>query len=395
LIPADADAALEAAMALLGARPSIVELLSEFATARSAEDELCRSVRALSGAKWELQRYRPEEVGRITVSFPSNNLLYSYVLYGIIPALYCQDIIIRPSSRSRSIVEALHAELGRLLPGPLAGRITLAKISQRAFSEASKSADLVVFTGRYDNGLDVVRRVGAEPRVLLMGSGPNPVIAGPGCDPAEVCRSLLAARLYNSGQDCLGPDVMFVHSAQMGSVLAELCKAVARIEVADRADPATLVAPLVYRDAVANAAAFLNDHAPRVVVGGHVDQEAAVVEPSVLVFREHAEFHPPELFAPIVPVVPYSDPGFLLHWAEQPAEVARGMYCSLYGEPALTAARLGTAVICREASPLDIEDGNQPFGGFGMQASSVHHRGAVAAQPLLLSEQAAQLNLHP
>lgn len=175
-------------------------------------------------------------------------------------------------------------------------------------------------------------------------------------------------------------------------MVAELKEALATIEIGDRGDPSTVVAPLVYQDAVEGAAEFLDLHSRHVVAGGRVDVAAAVVEPSVVVFDEHTEFHPPELFAPIVAVVPYSDPQFLHEWAQRPVELSRGMYCSVYGEPALTGARLGTAVVCHGASALDVEDGNQPFGRFGMQASSVHQRGFSSPQPLLLSEQAAYVS---
>jgi acyl-CoA reductase-like NAD-dependent aldehyde dehydrogenase len=174
--------------------------------------------------------------------------------------------------------------------------------------------------------------------------------------------------------------------------VAELATALAGLEVGDRADPATVVAPLVYPAAVSGAAEFFAQHSGHVMVGGRADVTTGVVEPSLLVFGPHAEFHPPELFAPIVAVVPYSDAGFLRDWAEQPLELRRGMYCSVFGEPAVDAARLGTAVVCRNASALDIEDGNQPFGGYGAQASSVHQHGRSTARPLLLSEQAARIS---
>jgi hypothetical protein len=61
------DQTLDMAMAMLGARDSLVELLAGVATAQSADDEVRRSVRALAGARWELSRHRPGMVDRVTV----------------------------------------------------------------------------------------------------------------------------------------------------------------------------------------------------------------------------------------------------------------------------------------------------------------------------------------
>ena len=48
---------------------------------------------------------------------------------------------------------------------------------------------------------------------------------------------------------------------------------------------------------------------------------------------------------------------------------------------------VGTSVIVPNAVTFDVEDGNRPFGGYGVQASSVRHGDDLTARPVLLSKE--------
>src|SRR3954462_13660942 len=83
------DLDLTAIDVLLRHREELIAVLCEAATHRAAGDELPRAVRALAGAAAEVARWRPARQSRLVVFMPSNNVLYSYVLFGLIPLLYC------------------------------------------------------------------------------------------------------------------------------------------------------------------------------------------------------------------------------------------------------------------------------------------------------------------
>ncbi|MEV8517863.1 aldehyde dehydrogenase family protein [Dactylosporangium sp. NPDC051484] len=253
--------------------------------------------------------------------------------------------------------------------------------SQREFVRACATADGVIFTGRYDNGLDIAARLSSRTKVLLFGSGPNPFVIGPDAQTGKAVDDLVQSRLYNSGQDCLCPDVAFVHRDRLDEVVTTLGDRLTELPVGDRRDPATRVAPLVYDDAVAGAAEFLARHADLVRFGGTVDVETRVVTPSILV----TDLHPPEFFSPVFLLCAYDDVRQVRDWATTPRELARGMYLTVYGEPRLTSSVVGTSVVNRDCTTFDVEDGNRPFGGFGVQASGVHERGEVTGRPLLVS----------
>jgi len=112
---------------------------------------------------------------------------------------------------------------------------------------------------------------------------------------------------------------------------------------------------------------------------------ARTVAPSILVDDLHPDLRPPEFFSPVFLVCAYDDAAQIEQWATMPAELARGMYMSVYGEPDLQSAVIGTSIVNRDCTTFDVEDGNRPFGGYGVQASSVHERGRLTARPLLVS----------
>ncbi|MFF8867284.1 aldehyde dehydrogenase family protein [Streptomyces sp. NPDC015139] len=375
---------------LLRHRDELHGVLTRVATAQAANDELFRSLRALSGAPWELLRNAPRRLGRLATFLPSNNLLYSYVLFGVIPSLYTDEVRIRPSARVAPAAMAVHEILGPHLRGTGAGRIVMEPVSQKRFLADCARSDAVVFTGQPDNGRAVAAELPGDALLLTFGSGPNPLVVGPGADPDAVCRTVLDARLYNSGQDCLCTDIVFVHRSLVREVVPRLTGALAAIRVGERGDPATRVAPLVYPDAVQDAAEFLSAYREFTVHGGRVDLTGGVVEPTLLHLPWQDAFHPPEFFSPVVLTMEYDDPRQITRWLHSAEERARGMYVSVFGEPALTGAtRIATSVVCEERITFDVEDGNRPFGGYGPLAGSVHRNGTATGRPLLLSAEAA------
>ncbi|MEU8521236.1 aldehyde dehydrogenase family protein [Streptomyces sp. NBC_01216] len=372
--------------ALLRSRDELLPVLTGVATAQAAADEILRSLRALSGAPWELRRNAPRRLGRLAAFLPSNNLLYSYILFGVIPSLYTDEVRLRPSARVASAALAVHEILAPHLTGRGGGRIVMAPATQREFLADCARSDAVVFTGRPDNAETVAAHLPDDTLLLTFGSGPNPVVVGPRADPDTVCRAVLDARLYNAGQDCLCTDIVFIHRSLTHEVVPRIADALAAVRVGDRRDPGVRVAPLVYPDAAEGAARFLARHREFTVRGGHADPDRGTVEPTLLHLPWRSDFHPPEFFSPVVLTMEYDDPRRLAGWLHSAEETARGMYVSVFGEPALAGAtRLSTSVVCEERITFDAEDGNRPFGGYGPRAGGVRRHGRTTGRPLLLS----------
>src|SRR5579885_244889 len=186
----------------------LLDILTKIASYRSALEEIECCTRTLRAAGQEISGSRPVSVDLTAVYHPSNVVLYSYVLYGIVPSLFSRRIVIRPSTHSSDVVLKVHDLFGDRFDLP----VDVLPIGQREFSLRMADADVVVFTGAYENGIEVQKRH-SNALFLYFGSGINPLIVGPNADLARSVSSAVRARTFNSGQDCMCPNVYFIHKS--------------------------------------------------------------------------------------------------------------------------------------------------------------------------------------
>lgn len=389
------ERSMSAAATLLRCRGELLSLLTRVSTYSAARDELLRSVATLSGAPAELARNCPPQLSRLTVVLPSRDILYAYVLFALVPALYCDEVVVRPSPDAVGTTSALHHVLVRRLGPEFGARVQLTEATGRSLVPVCADSDAVVLheppgTGGQEGGAagEPAAAFGDRPLVLFRGAGPNPLVVGPRTEPAAAGRAVLRARLHNSGQDSRCPDVVFVHRLRLDAVVERLRAELSVLTVGARSWPESVLTALSDPGVVEGAARFLARHREHLVAGGGADPDRMTVEPSLLVLPEGTGFHPPELLAPVFCVVPYEDPEALREWARDPGELRRGMYVSVLGEPRLTGETLGTAVLVRHTTALDTDGGNHPWGGYGVRASSVRREGQLIGRPLLLSHEA-------
>lgn len=368
-------------------RTRVLDILTETTTHRFAVDELTRSIRALYGALEEMGRTRPRPVRKLAVYMPSNVLLYSYVLYGVIPLLYADEVVLRPSAK----VESTHFKLNRLLRDVADLPIRFARMTQREFWECEvSSADVIIFTGAYENGCQIASRAARDQLFLYFGSGVNPLIAGAEADVETVVRDAVTMRTLNSGQDCICPDVIFVHRRIARAFLDQLIDEVSLLPIGSRQDPEALVTPLYYPKVAESMGDYLSEYREKVVYGGEVDAERQWVPPTIL-FSDLAQMPKPvEYFAPLFNVVAYDDDEQLLAHVAEPQFTESGMGISIYGAPWLATPLSRSHTVALERSFLDLENGNRPFGGFGFRANFGALNGQRWARPMLISNEIAR-----
>ncbi|MFJ1717224.1 aldehyde dehydrogenase family protein [Streptomyces sp. NPDC088260] len=366
-----------------------MQLLTEIATRDSAIAEMESATTVLRGGCEEVRQFSGRPGGRVCTFLPSNNVLYSYVLFGLMPGLWSDEVLIRPSARTRNAVLALHELLEDIPHNP----VTMADVSQRQFVALCHEAEMVVFTGRYENLQKIKDSIPSEIPILGFGSGPNPVVAGPSADISQVVRATVASRLFNGGQDCLCPDLLIAHASIYAELRGKLAGAFDAVPRAPREQPGLIVPSMYYTDAFEAAASFIEVHRGKVFAGGAVDRQDCWLEPTIVEFPRLSETHPPELFSPVICLTSYREAAEIRAWLASETEVERGMYVSVYGEPGLREVILGTSINCGPRTSFDIEDGNRPFGGYGRRASARWQGGDVVARPLLLSREAGQTSV--
>ncbi|MFJ2400718.1 aldehyde dehydrogenase family protein [Streptomyces xanthochromogenes] len=367
---------------------AVMAILTEISPHRTADAELQSFLATLDGAEEEIHRSRPGSVPLAAVCMPSNIPLYSYALYLLVASLYSDRIIFRPSSEIKSQLLRLHTLLAPIHGLP----IEIFELSQRKFVTGPvRDADLIVFTGKYENA-EVIREGLAEDQLFLFfGHGINPFVIAPDADLAHAARDATTIRLYNSGQDCFGPDVVFAPKGRTEEFVGLLSAELASLRFGRNDDPGVDYGPICYDSALVNCSDYLVRHARHIRHGGRIDLPSRRIDPTVLLWGFDDKIPLDEMFAPVFNVVAYPSARLLRERLASPYFSERALGAMVYGNDPETVKILSRRHrTCVNHTLLDAEDGNRPFGGFGMRANYISYGGERHAEPLLMSQAVAQ-----
>lgn len=368
-------------------REDVLAILTEISTHRAVGYEIDAALRTLDGAMTEIERFRPPRVGSIAVFLPSNVLLYSYILYLLVPSLYADSVVFRPSIQVKGTAAKLHELLAPVHNLP----IELRDVSQRAFVETDVSdADVVVFTGTYQNAETIRHSLRPAQLMAFLGAGVNPVVIAPGADVERAVADVVDIRMLNSGQDCLAPDIIWVHHSLYDEVLTRLSARVAALRHGPPGDPEADYTSLAYESALLDGVDYLSRNRDAIHVGGRVHLAEARVEPTIVTWRTPKAARIAEFFAPIFNVCSYTDERAAVQTMTSGMYAERALGASVYGQaPDLVAALRKWHTVTVDESLLAVDDGNLPFGGRGPMANYIAYAGSLHAEPVLLSKAVA------
>ncbi|MEV8604081.1 aldehyde dehydrogenase family protein [Streptomyces griseoviridis] len=261
-------------------RDEVLQILFESCNYRTAVGEIEVSIATLEGAEQEMARFRPPRLEQLAVLMPSNIPLYSYILYLLIPSLYSDRLVFRPSGRISSQTERLHKLLGEAHGLP----IVLRQSGQRDFLRNDVTgSQVLVFTGAFENAEKIRGQLRKDQLFLYFGQGINPFVVGPDADVGKAVDGALRARMLNSGQDCFGPDVYFVHTSVSSQFFNLLSRRVRSLKHGRHEDPTADYGSMYYLDAFEGALAHLVDDRVYILVGGRADLTEGHLTPTVLV----------------------------------------------------------------------------------------------------------------
>jgi acyl-CoA reductase-like NAD-dependent aldehyde dehydrogenase len=111
------------------------------------------------------------------------------------------------------------------------------------------------------------------------------------------------------------------------------------------------------------------------------------LRPTVLIHPTDTTFLPPELFAPVFNVVPFTNTEWLHGMLTHAYYAERSMAATVYGTMPDTVEKLRKRhTVSVNETLMEIENGNRPFGGKGIRANYVSLGKKRHAEPLLLSK---------
>ncbi|NUR88079.1 MAG: aldehyde dehydrogenase [Nonomuraea sp.] len=361
-----------------------MNVLAEISDHKSVEGEIEAAIHTLSGAIDEVIRNAPPRTDRMAVFMSSNVLLTSYVLYLLVPSLYVERVTARPSSQVAAQTHRLHELLAPVHGLP----IEMTSLSQRRFKEGPVAeADVVVFTGTYQNAEAIRAELGPDQIFMLFGQGANPFVVAPGADLDLATEDALRIRMLNSGQDCFGPDVFFVQENDVPRFVEALLKRLSTLMFGDYDDPEADYGPMCYTGAIADAAEYLQDNSAHIIYGGQIDFRTRQIQPTVLLHTMRDKQAMAEIFSPLFNIVSYTDLAHVRERLTTGYYQDRAMGAMVYGEaPELVEFLRKRHMVAVNETLLDIDDGNAPFGGYGIMANYVAVGRKRIAKPLLISQ---------
>ncbi len=242
----------------------------------------------------------------------------------------------------------------------------------------------LTFTGSTEVGRMLSQEAGKRlKRVSLELGGHAPFIVCPDADPVHAAKGLTLVKFLNTGQACISPNRIFVHSDIAEPFLQELTARVKALKAGSGFEPGVKIGPLVSKgelDKNENQVQDAIEKGARLLAGGCRLMEDGLengyfyaptiirdVTPLMLIYRQ-------ETFGPIAPVIIYDDSDDVLSMAN---DTDYGLAAYVYTKELKTAFRffenLNFGII--GINDINPTSAAAPFGG--MKDSGLGREGAT------------------
>jgi len=366
----------------------IHRILRKYQSKQVIDDEIQRSIDALRNLSVIGRYFTQPLLSESTAAFmPLNLPLYSFVLFGAMPAYQSAALAIRAPERMREIFREL-AE--RLSFGSFYPNIYFFRGSRDRFiSEVCRPATVVIFTGKQENFLHIQKVCGKNTLVLYNGVGHNPIVVTPSADIDLAVRKTMHVKLFNNGQDCAGPDIILVHSSVIDGFVSRLLTGLKEVRCdVSCANDDVVVGPLFETSSLTHFVHLVSEMRNKgasIVHGGQIDLNSNVVYPCVVrtALRQLQNFT--EVYSPLFCVAEYEhDCELALYFNDPNCRYQNNeMYISLFGESESVANARGS-IILKDCTIHEVERGVSEYGGYSPGASQISYRGMHIAKPLLI-----------
>jgi succinate-semialdehyde dehydrogenase/glutarate-semialdehyde dehydrogenase len=242
----------------------------------------------------------------------------------------------------------------------------------------------LTFTGSTEVGKMLAARAAATlKKVSLELGGHAPFIVCRDADPVHAAKGLSLVKFLNSGQACISPNRIYVHSGKINEFLGELKKRVEGMTVGSGFDKGVKIGPLVNDEALTKIERQVEDALARgaeLVCGGHRVENGGCgkglfyaptvlsrVTDDMLIYRE-------ETFGPVAPVIVYEKEEDLLSMAN---DTHYGLAAYVYTNDLKKGFRMIEGLNFGIVGVNDINPTSAaaPFGG--MNESGIGREGAV------------------
>ena len=369
-------------------RDELISILCMYESHETAIYEIQHSIKTLKGFSREFSSLDfSKKYGNISTFFPINLPLYSLVLFAIAPSAFAKKVRVRPPMMISDLLEKIVnvLELSRRMPS-----IVLYPISRKQFlDECVEYSQVVIFNGRYENVQELIAEF-PDKKFIFNGRGINPAIVGDSADIDLAVEKIIEMRIFNSGQDCAGIDVIFVSSGIYEKFVLALKENVSKLSTGNYNDEETRIGKVQRIEYIDELKGFLLKAESDITFRGIVNHESCIVTPHIIErnLKDHrGEFV--EFFAPIFYILKYETDAELLAMLNSEHYADYAMYASVFGTSEELNKNIPNTRVLVNKIVNDIEIGNEPYGGYGNKANFVYHENNFKFGPVLISSELA------
>ncbi len=382
----------------------IADVLLEYESFEVVQDEYNRTMDLFRSLE-ENKDYFALRVGEVTSFLPRNQPLYAFSCFVILPSLMSTNVHFRIPHSTRSFFPQLLQvlEINKFFPNIIVSKKErlefleerTALLMDPETKESVPVTDVVIFTGTPNHAEKLRHIFDLKTLFISNGSGHNPIVVAENSNMDAAVAASIKLQLYNQGQDCAAPNSVLVHASVYKSFLSILRNEISKVKIGPYRDRLSRVGPISEAEDLKRIEELLVDN--RVWIDqstkGVIRTADTIVEPTIICkpLKDGGNFK--EVFAPIFFVQEYETDDDLSIYFEDKQYAKNAMYVTLYGDSVyiqnlvngnLENIKLHTKETFLHNTHLHasgVERGTQPYGGYGLGASSISLNGKIIPRP--------------
>ncbi|XGA08819.1 MAG: aldehyde dehydrogenase family protein [Wolbachia endosymbiont of Xenopsylla cheopis] len=401
---------IDIAKIIKGKENNLIKILIQYEPYNVARYEIERCIRTLSDID-KNQQYFKEKVDTISVFMPSNLPLYSLVLFTLIPGFIAEELYVHPNTTMRQlkIMQNLYdiLKIKEYFPS-----VNITSEKHDVFIERYvKKSKVIIFTGRGTTKAEIEKIMPENSILIFNGSGHNPVVVTEDADINKAVKDSIFVKFFNSGQDCAGPDSIFIHKKIANEFIGKFKNECSKLIVGKFSNKNTFIGPIHQKGELERLEKIISNNKDNVIYGGKVDYDNLIVHPTIILSKITEQVNFKEVFGPIAFIVEYEeDEELKLYFQDENGRYQYNkMYVSLYGNsryirPNCDAilfkdnvnTKNGVGIVLNNQAIHDAEIGTKAYGGYSKGASAVifknsHGKIFSKALPILIPEVITEL----
>lgn len=361
----------------------LAAILTDYESYNVAMDEIRGATDTLDNISRE-KEFLVGQQFKISVFFPLNLPLFSTILFLVIPSFFSEAVYVRVPILARDIINKIFEQLKikEIFP-----EIKITNFERADFIENyTKKSKIVIFIGKYQNAIEIMRKCPKCTLFLHNGSGVNPIVIEKDANIELAVSKTIEARTFNGGQDCAGPNVIFVNEKIAEIFIKNLILKLKKIKVGNYKDKKVFIGKVIDYEHLFYLGKILTKHKDDIVFGGEINFKENIIYPTVIVKRNEIKKLYNEFFAPIFYLSVYDKSEDVINFFNSSYYLNFSMYVSIFGNFKFL-KDIKKSIILREKIVLDIDNGNCEFGGYSAEASFVGINKRIIPKPILISRE--------